>query len=333
MFQTEIIIFIQSFSSDFLTFFFKFWTTIGYPSYITVFLIIILFGIKFREGFILIHAVLWTTIITTFLKNLFALPRPANVDLNVKLLGESYPNLTPFESTGAENFWGRLPKEVVEALRIHPIDSWGFPSGHTSNAAATWGLLAMMFKKKWIRIVSIGMIVFIPFSRMYLGRHFLADIMGGYLIGWIMAFVFYGFVFRNRRVIDLFYSTSSLIKWNRKIVIFLVYLFLLPFLLLFVPHIPADFIAILLGLNVGFLIIWRKGIPKDDGSFIQRTVRAFIAIGFYFGTDQGLEATHRLFFQSEPEVASLLRMALTAFFLMWGSTELSIKLGLFKQES
>jgi len=332
MFQTEISIFIQSFSSDFLTNFFKFWTTIGYPSYITAFLIIILFGIKFREGFILMHAVLWTTIITTFSKNLFALPRPANVDWNVKLLGESYPNPTLFESMGAKNFFGKLPQEVVEACRANPNDSWGFPSGHTSNASALWGLLALMFRKRWLYIIALVMIVFIPLSRMYLGRHFLADIMGGYLVGWIMVFVFYGFMFRNIWIMDLFYNRSLRIKWNSKIVILLVYLFLLPLHLILIPNIPADFMVIFLGLNLGFLMIWRQGIPKDDGSFLHRVSRVLIALGLYFGADRGLEAIHRLLFQSEPEVVSLIRMALTAFILMWGSTELSIKLGLFKRK-
>ncbi len=332
MFQTEIIIFLQSFSSDFLTFFFKFWTTLGYSSSITAMLIIILFGIKFREGFILTHAVLWTTIITTLLKNLFSLPRPVNVDSHVKLLGENFPNPTSFESRGAKHFFGRLPQEVVDALRSDPLDSWGFPSGHTSNAAAIWGLLMMMFRKRWLYIVSLMMIVFIPLSRMYLGRHFLADIMGGYLVGWIMVFVFYAFVFRNIWIMDLFDNRYHRTKWNLSTVVFLSYLFLLPLFFLLIPNIPADFIAILLGLNLGYLLIWRRGIPRDSGTFLQRAARVLIALGLFFGVDRGLEAIHRLLFQSEPEVGSLVRLALASFILMWGATELSIKLGLFKRK-
>lgn len=333
MFQTEIIIFLQSFSSDFLTNFFKFWTRIGYPSWISVILIIILFGIKFREGFILTHTVLWTTIITTLLKNLFSLPRPVNVDSHVKLLGENYPHPTPFESMGAKHFFGRLPQEVVDALRSDPIDSWSFPSGHTSNAAALWGLLMLMFRKRWLSAVALVMIVFIPLSRMYLGRHFLADIMGGYLVGWIMVFVFYAFVFRANWIMDLFDKRYHRTKRNLNTVVFLGYLFLLPLFLLLIPIIPADFIAILLGLNLGFLLLWRQGIPRDSGTFLQRAARVFIALGLFFGVDRGLEAIHRLLFQSEPKVASLMRMAIASFILMWGATEFNIKLGLFKRKT
>jgi len=329
MFQTEIIIFIQSFSSDVLTFFFKFWTTLGYPSFISALLITILFGIKFREGFILTHAVLWTAIITTLFKNLFALPRPANVDTNVKLLGKNYPNPAPFENMGARSFFKKLPSEVVEAFRASPFDSWGFPSGHTSSTASTWGLLAMMFKKKWLGYTALVMIVFIPLSRMYLGRHFLADILGGYLIGWIMVAVFFGLVFRNDRIIHLFLVPSSHIKWNTKITILLIYLILLPVLLLLLPYSPTDSIATLWGLNLGFLLIWRRGIPEDGGSILQRIARVLIAYSLYFGLDRGLEAIHRFLFQNGTEITSFIRTALASFIVMWGATELSIKLKLF----
>lgn len=92
MFQTEIIIFLQSFASDFLT---------------------------------------------AFLKNLFALPRPANVDSNVLLPGKDYPNPTTLKSMGAKSFFGQLPREAVDHLRIHRIDSCRvFEKGDCGRLAA-----------------------------------------------------------------------------------------------------------------------------------------------------------------------------------------------------
>ncbi|MEE8604856.1 MAG: phosphatase PAP2 family protein [Candidatus Aminicenantaceae bacterium] len=331
MFQSEIILFIQSFSTDALTFFFKFWTTLGYPAYVMAFLIIIMFGVRFREGFILIHAVLWTTIATLTLKNLFALPRPTYVDRNVQLLGENHPNTTPFENMGAKFFFGHLPHEVIEAFRDNPFDSWGLPSGHTSNATSSWGLLMLRFQKRWLFFIAIAMIVFIPFSRMYLGRHFLADILGGYLVGGIMLFVFYHFVFQNSWIMGIFDIQSTQIPGRGKTIILLGYLFFLPLGLLLIPTFPSNFLAILIGANVGFLIVWRRGIPKDFGSFLQRTVRVLIAFGVCVGVDRGLEAFHSLIFQSESTALSSLRMGISTFFLIWGATELNIKLRLFKR--
>jgi len=181
MFQTDIIIFIQSFASDLWTVFFKFWSTIGSAPGILFITLIILFGINFRSGYILAHIVLWNGIITFSLKEVFALPRPANVDLNVKLLGESDPNPTHFESMDAKSFFGRPPGYVVEALRVNPIDSWGFPSGHTSSAVALWGSIIIFFKKTRIWMIAAAIIVFIPFSRMYLGRHLCLSFVISYI--------------------------------------------------------------------------------------------------------------------------------------------------------
>lgn len=316
---------------DALTFFFKFWTTLGYSAYLIAFLIIIMFGVRFREGFILVHTVLWTTIATQSLKNLFALPRPANVDKNVQLLGKNYPNPSPFESMGAKNFFGHLPHEVIEAFRENPFDSWGFPSGHTSNATSSWGLLMLRFQKRWLLFIAISMIVFIPFSRMYLGRHFLADILGGYLIGGIMVFVFHSVVFQNDWIMGLFDVQSSPFLGMGKTIFLLIYLFFFPLGLLLVPAFPSNFLAILIGANVGFLMIWKRGIPKDFGSFLQRTARVLIAFGLYVGADRGLEVFQSLIFQSESNALSSFRMGTAAFILIWGATELNIKLGLFKR--
>ena len=69
MFQTEIVIFLQSFASDFLTSFFVFFTEIGRNTYTTPLMIIILFGVSFRAGFILVHVVAWNGLITFYLKD------------------------------------------------------------------------------------------------------------------------------------------------------------------------------------------------------------------------------------------------------------------------
>lgn len=189
MFQTELILFLQSFEKDFLNYFFQFWTDVGFSRWTLLFMLIFLFGVSFRYGFILIHAMLLNGLTSLWLKEVFALPRPAHVDLNVKLIGESAPNLTPLESQGAKSFFGRLPQDVVTALRTNPSGSWGFPSGHTSNAVTLGGLLFLIAKKPWVKVVSVAIVVFVPLSRMYLGRHFLADVLGGYVIG--LAFVFF----------------------------------------------------------------------------------------------------------------------------------------------
>ncbi len=46
-----------------------------------------------------------------------------------------------------------------------------------------WGYLATAFKRRWLTILAIGLIILIPLSRIYLGVHYPTDVAGGYVIG------------------------------------------------------------------------------------------------------------------------------------------------------
>ncbi|MBI4080130.1 phosphatase PAP2 family protein [Candidatus Kaiserbacteria bacterium] len=70
-------------------------------------------------------------------------------------------------------------------------DTFAFPSGHASFSIALYGFLAYLTWKHvsnptW-RYAAIfaaaALILLIGFSRLYLGLHYLSDVVGGYLIG------------------------------------------------------------------------------------------------------------------------------------------------------
>jgi membrane protein DedA with SNARE-associated domain len=115
-------------------------------------------------------------------------------------------------------------------------NSYSFPSGHSTMAVAFYGYLAYIFlrtregKKKKINVIIAAflLIFLIGFSRMYLGLHFLSDIIGGYLLGalWlIVAISIYEWtVYRHKfKVIPEF----KLSKKNRNTVLSLILLELL----------------------------------------------------------------------------------------------------------
>jgi membrane-associated phospholipid phosphatase len=66
-----------------------------------------------------------------------------------------------------------------------------FPSGHTLTALVCYGLLAYFlvpimpsrFWKWFVVIVSVLLIAFIGFARLFLGGHYLSDIVAGYSLG------------------------------------------------------------------------------------------------------------------------------------------------------
>ena len=88
--------------------------------------------------------------------------------------------------------------------------SGSFPSGHSAIAMAFFGFVTYYIvhhitggnKKSIITLIGALLILLIGFSRLYLGVHFLSDVIGGFLMGglWLVA----GITFRERH----FYTTS-----------------------------------------------------------------------------------------------------------------------------
>lgn len=65
--------------------------------------------------------------------------------------------------------------------------SFGFPSGHAQNAFLMWLFLALGSRKRalWVPLALV-LALLISFSRLYLGVHFPADVIGGAFIGLVI---------------------------------------------------------------------------------------------------------------------------------------------------
>jgi membrane-associated phospholipid phosphatase len=68
--------------------------------------------------------------------------------------------------------------------------SFGIPSGHAQNSASMWGLMAWLARRKWFAILSVGVIFLIGLSRLYLGVHFLSDVLIGWALGGLLLWGF-----------------------------------------------------------------------------------------------------------------------------------------------
>ena len=78
---------------------------------------------------------------------------------------------------------------------IH-LDTYSFPSGHAASATAIYGALAFLLVRRagWTRRVAVGasavlVVAVIGFSRLYLGVHYLSDVLAGFCVGasWLFA--------------------------------------------------------------------------------------------------------------------------------------------------
>lgn len=95
-------------------------------------------------------------------------------------------------------------KDVIARPRpedsLFPMHSFSFPSGHSTIAVSLYGFVGLMFilesKKKFNRaiffVATIVIVSLILLSRMYLGVHYLSDVIGGLLVGGLSATLGFG---------------------------------------------------------------------------------------------------------------------------------------------
>lgn len=116
-----------------------------------------------NNGYYLLCSGLVGTLVNQALKITFRIPRPWVID----------PNFTAVESA------------------IPAATGYSFPSGHTQNAASTFGGVARFAKKKLIKGLAIAAVLVTAFSRMYLGVHTPLDVGVSLVIGCILVILLY----------------------------------------------------------------------------------------------------------------------------------------------
>ncbi len=93
---------------------------------------------------------------------------------------------------GIKHFFGSArPLEVLPADTFKiigsPLRAGAFPSGHAATAFMLAGIVALHFRRAWIRVGVVVAAVVIATSRIGVGVHWPTDSLVGGLIGWLSA--------------------------------------------------------------------------------------------------------------------------------------------------
>ncbi|MCS7019305.1 MAG: phosphatase PAP2 family protein [Cytophagales bacterium] len=272
MFQTEVNHFLQSLDYQWLQLLMQYVSRLGYQPFYIAALLIIVFGVDAHKGIGLLQVLLGVAIVTTFLKELLALPRPLDVDNTLRFLGTNYnpPNIL-FAKRGAASFWEMLPDDVIAYYRVNRLSSFGFPSGHVSGAVAFFGGIALVFPLPYTRVLAGILCLLMAISRMYLGVHFLADVVGGLLIGILGLSILYIWQYK-RHVVKNFVQESK----YRLLLANVVWL-LLPFMLWLLPYMNKELLITLFACNIFYLAFKWLGCPMPNGSFLRRAFAIIVA--------------------------------------------------------
>ncbi len=268
---------------------FKLFTYMGDEIFYLIFFPFIIWCVDFRFGIRLTILFLINFYVNGLAKLLADQPRPFQLDSRVQSLVK--------ESTG------------------------GFPSGHTQNTFVVWAYLAIFFKQKWLWAIAVIIMIMVPISRLYVGVHFPTDLLGGYIIGIIVLFLYLKL-------------ESPVIKWlsQKNIWIQLLLSVLAPLLLLIIA--PAKTLIIsticgmMIGCSVGLTIANNRVDFQIAHAWWKRVVCYLLGITILAGLYIGLK---RSFIGLEPEpLFRVIRYGIIGFYFICVAPWMFIKLKLSK---
>ena len=277
MFQTEPILFLQGVSSELFHQFMLLVNQIGAPA-TGILLALVLVNVDPRKGFLLLQLLIVTAIITGYLKDTIALPRPYVVDSSIQLLDQDKVNETPFVSMGANRFFGALPQSVVDYHRANLPGHWGFPSGHVSSTFVLWASLAMLYRRYWLLLTTVLLTSCVALARLYFGKHFIAGVLGGAILGGVVSVIAYLLLLRPTQLARFLAISRHKADSLRDDMLYYGYLILLPLSLLWASFSGPRELACLLGLNLGFILMRATGRNVSGGSPTQRLGRGTIGL-------------------------------------------------------
>ena len=153
---TEFLVWLQSFSGNWLEAVFRLFTILGNEEFYLFLLPVVYWCINRRVGVGLAYLSMLSVWVNDVFKYLFDIPRPADARLRVR-----WPETSP-----------------------------SFPSGHSQSAVTNWGYLALQVRRRLWMVVAVLLMLMIGLSRMFLGVHFPQDLLGGWTIGLAVLFLY-----------------------------------------------------------------------------------------------------------------------------------------------
>lgn len=154
--------------------------------------ILVLLGIKYRRTLLLIIPIVILLV-------------TASDQLSVHAFKEVFQRLRPCH-------------EPALAGLVHTVNDkcggmYGFVSSHAANSFAVAVFSLGLLKKKWFTVLILFWAALVSYSRIYLGVHYPGDIIGGAILGILLA---YGFLTMFRLLDERVVNNSNFFRPEKK---------------------------------------------------------------------------------------------------------------------
>lgn len=276
MFEADPNLWLQSFSAPWLLWSMTLVSGLGTaPFYMAAFLLLA-FGVRLKPTLYMLLALMLAGTMTSAIKLGFELPRPSDVDARVLYKGEHGHHVVA--DGAARTFWDWPAEDGIAAVRAAGEMDFGFASGHASAAMAFALGIALFFglRRRWVWAVAIAWALLMGVSRMYLGRHFLGDVLAGWLVGGLAVWLAWLFV----RAI----GSDDRGVGGRAWLVASALVVTLAALSLQVPFLDPGAMGELAGTLACLFVVERMGAFEEDG-LARRLARIVLAFALAYGID------------------------------------------------
>ena len=287
MFDVDPVIWLQSWASPALTAVMNGISTLGYTRAYVAIAALLAFGFRVRAAVPVLVLLALNGAFTDIAKTSASLERP-DADTRVQALSLWASELRHRDAD--------TPTEVE--------DSYGFPSGHVSTTTTFAVGLAMLLgwrRRGWA--MAIAWIAAMGVSRMYLGRHFLGDVLGGVLVGLGTIAV----AFAVLKMAHLVRESRKHHPWPAHRIMAIAIVFAGGALLVGLPD--AGDAGRLLGTAIGALYLVRHDVFEREVTVAARAVLVTAAAAGFAGAWAVMSAALE---QASPDSVSALRLAASA---------------------